>query len=364
MKKISILINKEAQNLGLYYGYWNWFLYFKQELNDLGFKVEFHRKISSKYLEADYLFLNSRSFSTLDDYVNLTKLEKIKKINNNIYWFDMRDSAGTTQFEVLPFVKKYVKKQLYKDKSLYVKNLYGGRYYTDFYHNKFNINDKKQYDQKKLDINLSSKVILGWNLGVAQIFDHSTFSKLDYWQEYIRFKFFNKKKYSMILDFNNNNLNKIDIICLMNKNFARNTVGYQRNRINDFLKNSNYKNCLYNKRLNKKNYLKNLKNSKLSLGSFGWGEICYREFEAIRCGAAFTTADMSNIETWPNIYLKNETYIPYSLDFSDISEVINEILNNNELRTKLIKNSQEILINTHNEIGKKYFLDKILEILK
>ena len=32
----------------------------------------------------------------------------------------MRDSAGTTQFEVLPYVKKYIKKQFYTEK----KNLY------------------------------------------------------------------------------------------------------------------------------------------------------------------------------------------------------------------------------------------------
>jgi hypothetical protein len=28
--------------------------------------------------------------------------------------------------------------------------------------------------------------------------------------------------------------------------------------------------------------------------------------EAIRCGASFITADMSNIDTWPNIYIKDE----------------------------------------------------------
>ena len=44
----------------------------------------------------------------------------------------MRDSAGTTQFEVLPFVKKYIKKQFYKDKKLILK-LKGGRFYTDHY---------------------------------------------------------------------------------------------------------------------------------------------------------------------------------------------------------------------------------------
>lgn len=364
MKKISILVNKEAQNLGLYYGYWNWFLYFQKELKELNLEIKFFNRLSKKFLDADYLFLNSRSFKSRNDHVDLLSLKKIYDINNNIYWFDMRDSAGTTQFEVLPFVKKYIKKQLYKDQEVYFKNLYGGRYYTDFYHNRFNVKDYQNYIQTKLNRKFIQKVTLGWNIGVAQIFDYSKYSRFDYWKEYLKFKYFNKKNFEMALNFNNNNYNKTDIVCLMNKNFKRETVAYQRKKLHQFIDKSKFKNCIYNQRFNKKDYLKILKNSKVSLGSYGWGEVCYREFEAIRCGASFITADMSNIDTWPNIYKKNETYLPYSLDFSDITDVINEILNNHKLREKLIKNSQEILRSTHNSIGKRYFINKLIEILK
>ena len=362
MKKISILINKEAQNLGLYYGYWNWFLYFKKELLALDLEVKFYSKLSRSCLKADFIFLNSRSFKSNNDYIDILSLKKIYEINSNIYWFDMRDSAGTTQFEVLPYVKKYIKKQLYIDRSLYYKNLYGGRYYTDFYHKKFNIEDKQVYKQTKLENKFKKKIILGWNIGVAQIFDYSKYSRIDYWKEYLKFRFLNKKNFELALNFSNNS-KKINLICLMNKDFKRETISFQRKKIYEFIENSEYENCIYNKRLNKKEYLKNLKNAKISLGSYGWGEICYREFEAVRCGASFITADMSNIDTWPNIYFKNETYLSYNLDFSDISEAIKELLNNHELRTKFVKNSQEILRNTHNSTGKKYFINKLTEIL-
>ena len=58
----------------------------------------------------DHLFLNSRSFPNKNDRIDVENLKKIYLKNNNLYWFDMRDSAGTTQFEVLPYVKKYIKK--------------------------------------------------------------------------------------------------------------------------------------------------------------------------------------------------------------------------------------------------------------
>ena len=133
MKKISILVGNEGSKLGLYYGYWNWFFFFNKKLKELGFEIIFFKNITKKFYESDYLFINSRIFPSKDGYVDIDKLKEIKKINSNLYWFDMRDSAGTTQFEVLPFVKKYIKKSFYKNKSLYLKQLEGGRFYTDFY---------------------------------------------------------------------------------------------------------------------------------------------------------------------------------------------------------------------------------------
>ena len=78
-QKINILINEEARRLGLYYGFWNWFFIFKNELLELGIEVDFFLKPSSKFLDADHLFLNSRSFAKIQDRVNLKYIEEIYK---------------------------------------------------------------------------------------------------------------------------------------------------------------------------------------------------------------------------------------------------------------------------------------------
>ena len=41
----------------------------------------------------------------------------------------------------------------------------------------------------------------------------------------------------------------------MNKDFKRETISFQREKIYQFLENSDYENCIYNQRLNKKEYL-------------------------------------------------------------------------------------------------------------
>ena len=368
MKTIHILLFKESKLhfLGLYYGYWNLFFYFKNALKKIGLEVKFFSKINDEFFSGDYLFLNSRYFKYKKNSLLLDEIKKIKNKNENLIWFDMRDSAGTTQFEVLPYVKKYVKKQYYVDKSIYFQNLYGGRLYTNYYHENNGIIDKEIYEQEKLDNKYINKLILGWNLGVVLFFDFTKFSKLDYCLEFIKHKILNKNSFekSLTIDENLSFKNKkYNIISLMNTNFDRETVGYQRYTLKDKLKKKNYQNSLIGKRLNKKDYYNTMKNSRVSVGAYGWGEVCYREFEATRCGATFTVPDMSNIETWPNIYLKNETYLPYSLDFSNLFETIEELLNNKELRMKLIKNSQTIIKDVHSEIGKNYFLKKIQEII-
>ena len=365
-QKIHILINEEARKLGLYYGFWNWFFLYQKDLKDQGIEVNFFSSLNDKFLQADHLFLNSRSFSEINGRVDLKNVKDISKKNSNLYWFDMRDSAGTTQFEVLPYIKKYVKKQFYKNKKTYFQKLEGGRFYTDYYIKKYNIKDSKDYDQELLNPEYLSKLILGWNLGVAFFFDYIFFSKINYYLELINLKYLNKKEFRMKLPFFENwneDEKKYDYFSLMNRNFYRASVGFQRTKLREILNNLKNKNGIIEGRFSKKDYYKTLRNSKVSIGAYGWGEVCYREFEAIKCGVAFMTADMSNIETWPNIYYEGETYLPYDLEFENLENNLEILVNNIGLRKKLVANSKSILENCHLQTGKKYFLDKIQSII-
>jgi hypothetical protein len=365
-KKIHILINEEARRLGLYYGFWNWFFLFKKDLQSINIEVDFFSSINQRFFEADHLFLNSRSLPQFNDHVDINYLKKISLKNKNLYWFDMRDSAGTTQFEVLPYVKKYIKKQFYKDKQIYLNPILGGRLYTDHYIKKYKIKDFKDYKQDLLNFKYIPKLTLGWNIGVAFFFDYIKFSRIEYLIEYLSFRYFNQRKYKMRLPFYQEwteDEKKIDLISLMNHNFYRNSVGFQRLKLKEILKKTNYSNKIVEGRFSKKKYYQLLRNSKISVGAYGWGEVCYREFEAITCGAAFMTADMSNIETWPNIYHEGETYLPYDFDFKNLNENIEILLRNSSLRKKLVKNSRKILKDCHLLDGKNYFINKILEII-
>ena len=151
----------------------------------------------------------------------------------------MRDSAGTTQFEVLPYIKRYVKKQLYKDKKIYSKKIEGGRFYTDHYIKKHNIKDFEDYDQRIIKPQVSFQIILGWNLGVAFFFDYIEYSKIDYYLELFKFKYLNKTKFNLKLPFYENwneDNKKYDYLSLMNTNFYRESCKLSKNKIKGNLK--------------------------------------------------------------------------------------------------------------------------------
>lgn len=64
------------------------------------------------------------------------------------------------------------------------------------------------------------------------------------------------------------------------------------------------------------------KKSKAIISPFGFGEICGRDMEAFVNGCAMIKMDMSHLETYPNWYAEDETYISIDWDFQNFNEVI------------------------------------------
>ena len=180
--------------MGKNYGYWFFVKYFQNELKDSGFDIEFFDTNNKKFYSSDFIIIDSRLFSdSLENKIrkkinlntknrHLENLIKISKLNQNVIWLDNSDSAGTTSFEVLPYVKKYVKKQYYKDKNLYRKNFFRGRFYSDFYQKKYTVEKKFKSETFLLPEEYENKLVLGWNIGVGNYFDVFNFNKINKFQ--------------------------------------------------------------------------------------------------------------------------------------------------------------------------------------
>jgi hypothetical protein len=78
-------------------------------------------------------------------------------------------------------------------------------------------------------------------------------------------------------------------------------------------------------------YVQELKSSKTCFSPFGYGEICWRDVEAFAYGAVLIKPDMSHLETSPNIYEAGVTYLPVNWDFSNLQEVVHMALGSPDL---------------------------------
>jgi hypothetical protein len=89
--------------------------------------------------------------------------------------------------------------------------------------------------------------------------------------------------------------------------------------------------------------MREMRGARLCFSPFGYGEVCWRDYEAILCGALLVKQDMSHVETAPDVFLPNETFAPVAWDFSDLSEVVARWLRDEGARRKAVERAYAIL---------------------
>lgn len=75
-------------------------------------------------------------------------------------------------------------------------------------------------------------------------------------------------------------------------------------------------------------YINELLNTKIVLSPWGHGEACYRDYEAMFCGCVLLKPDSGFVNSWPDIFVNDITYIPCKADFSDLQQKIDWIKSN------------------------------------
>lgn len=269
--------------------------------------------------DTDILFLSSKFFSTwwrrfgferIKDFLLRAKLKV-----DSIFWFDLSDSTGTTHFKVLPYVDKYVKSQILKDKTRYQQKYYGMRVATDFYHHAFDIEDPI-LDEPHLNILPTNedldKIFVGWNSGLTYYGRWRPYVERAMWHEQRLHQLFKPRFYSPT--------KKRNKLCSgrFGCTYERNTVSEPRRRIKEKLQ----KTITMNK-VNMQQYFREMRHSYACLSPFGLGEISLRDFEIVLSGAAMVKQNMDHLDTWPNLWETGKTYLDFKWDLSDLESKIN-----------------------------------------
>jgi len=267
--------------------------------------------------DCKFLLIDSKTYRehwSSRPHVVLSELEQLGKTVDHILWFHTGDSAGALGSyvpELLPFVSGIYKSQIYKDKTLYKKEFYGNRLYSDFYHRNFQIEDHEPPtpDPILCDSDLE-KIHTSWNIGYARCYDFKG--------EYLA-ALYKRFPANFLLNLRPsfrpvNAVRQRGVYSRMGMNFPRATIAYQRKKLAEKLGPQ--------ARVSRRQYYKEMMQSRVVVSPFGWGEINNRDFESFIFGNLLIKPTVEHLDTYPNFFQEGETYLAYQWDLSNMEEVI------------------------------------------
>ncbi len=281
----------------------------------------FRNYIENCRAKQSLIFIQSKWNIPVEEVAAAVEAVRASQEEAKIVFLDWYAPIHIPQPEILEMVDLYVKKQALKDTSGYA-----GMHDTNLVEYELQWNEGFKEGHKYIKIEkelLDEKLFVGWNFAT----DRRCIDQLA------------KRLYS-------NSDRPIDIHCRMCAPQTRKDwYEHMRGRAYDAVralgsKHHSDMNILNeNVRIKYPRYIDEIVHSKLCISPFGYGEVCWRDFEAIFSGALLIKPDMGHLATNPNIYIPYETYVPCKWDFSDLDDRCTYYLNNESERSRITTNA-------------------------
>ncbi len=346
----------------------------RNRLYEKGYDIKFFFKPKGRFFNCNtIIFLSKPLFALMKNDLNpvitppssiIDLLVLAKEKADKVIWLDTSDSTSVTHFELLPYVDLYLKKHIFKDKSLYKKQFYGGRIFSDYYHNEYGLVDSKPFNQFfPLEEKYYDKVDLAWNMGIGDTYN--AFTK----RTKLRLLFPNifQATYNFPTVPANSHRNK-DIFLRASANWPRETVVFHRKelirQLQNMLLDDPELSGSVSGEIPVEEYRKQMSESKIAFGPFGWGELNIREYEALIMGCLLLRPDISHMATWPEIFFNGETCVFYSWNFDDLKDKVYYYLENKKERLRIAQNGQDAYLNTLSDKGMLNFCDWFISQIK
>lgn len=292
----------------------------RRRLAEIGVRFRCFTRHTPEVTDCDALIVDSRFYShrwARDETAALEELAAFAERVTAVLYFDISDSTGWLQAQVLPFVSRYYKAQLLKEREAYGQPLYGNRIYADYYHRRFDVEDEDAVTSKLVTRSEDlAKLRVSWNSGLADyslwgptvmsLRQHLPFDGL------LRFP----RRFAPV-----KRPRPVPFACRFGTNYARETVAYQRHRIHEIVGAR-----VATGKLSRRAYLAEMRDCRVVVSPFGFGEITLKDFEALLAGALLFKPNMSHLETWPDLFHDGETIIAHSWDLSDFDATLDAVL--------------------------------------
>jgi hypothetical protein len=297
---------------------------------------------------------NNYKFTDID---TTETLRLLREKYDRVTLFD--DGARTSiDFpQALPLVDVYFHCQVYRDRNLYTKPLHRGQLYSEYFF-KRGIQNNDDYYSVPVEEEHLKKIKVAWNIGAG------CYPRVDWLRRAgLLASGLSKPSFASLFytDPTNSKPPKNREIFDIQARFSiqnEPTIAEQRVRVLEEL--AGNKSALTGM-TSQKQFKKEIRNSKIVVSPFGWGEVCFRDFEAILNGALLLKPSMDYLDTWPDIYLPDETYVPFSWDASDLNEKVKILLSDDKMRRSIAKNAFDVYMSSLDQLDEK--VDEMVQLI-
>lgn len=213
------------------------------------------------------------------------------------------------------FIDVYIKKQTYRNLSDYAKPTIGDTNLSDYYAKRHNLPlETMQFNPPK---GIEDKIVLWGNFGLSpQMVDLFFGEKPSYTKRPIdlhaRLAIKGVPWYEAMRQ---ESKDALDNLKLPNLNIA--SEG----------------------RVKRYKFFEEMTQSKLCFSPFGYGEICWRDYESFATGALLLKPNMHHLEVLPDIFIPDETYISLDWDLKDFKEKVKHYVNDDTARKRIADNA-------------------------
>ena len=246
-----------------------------------------------------------------------------------LIWFDVTDGTGTLFEPAFAVVDLYAKKQALKDRSLYRTAYYEREYHLHYFYEQYGdqlaaLGEKARIvNHRGLDDWESEKINLSWNIGLGDyhIWGSGGRRFRSYWPVA---RFMPLQQEARCLE------RPIHVSYRVGTKYQFPAVPFHRLQLRRLLAELAHQregnSFFYEGKVPYHTYLKELTQTRLAPSPFGWGEVCWRDFETFLCGALLLKPAMEHLETWPDYFEPDVTYVAHAWDGSDFQATITALL--------------------------------------
>jgi hypothetical protein len=244
--------------------------------------------------------------------------------------FDTFDQTSSPYLGAMEYVDGYFKSQIYSNVADYSREYEGGYIVSDWVHRYLGVDLADWSFGSQMPPGCESKLHCGWNMGVSRFYKH--LRRLG--------RFFGRvwKERSVFLNCRFTLPERDQVQKWEWYHDYRRFCGLEADKLRNRFR------LTGNHALGRARYIHELWNSQVVFSPFGWGEVCFRDFETVACGAVLLKPDMSHLRTEPNIYENWVTYVPVDWDLSNLEERCQWILDHPVESEQMIENARTRLL--------------------